>query len=315
MTIIHRAELEERVRDIQRIKSEFYVGTKQAYEYLKLKQRVGDNKTLACNTINCALKDGAYYLATPERLHAMNKIFIDAQSVFLGFDAFQDEASVKQRRDLLTFFESYTSLSEATDFEDADVVVQHIGGMDDVFKRINIVGMRSDKDAFYFVRDEFIPGSLPELQPHEIFDVRQEIGEYFDFAEWYHDFYGWFDRYNKQEFLAMASAELLKKDRADGVFQFRRSIIEVMLPDLLACTRAEAPDKMYAKIIDSVEDDMKTSRDLASPKEGAFWPDGIPLYADKLRFERFVRFLLCAEKSYVMKYIKAYLGGKEKQRD
>ncbi len=314
-----KQRLEGMLRDVKEIKSDYYVGTKEAYEVLKEIQQIYSNPAKASATINDRLKalNPLTYIATPERVAGITKTItqlvfeIESEDEFIQeyYGRFEDvpDFEIARKIDSLDLLEHIShsdfmffnpeGIPKAIYLFFADANSKSISSDEDFGKNSvnllrreyekskNSIGFKKKKYCDNFM--DLLLSNLSETNWNYVLSKRG-LGEIER-----NRIYG-----AKANMRISTIVERVFRDKLDHRLEYRRQILCKWLEKF-----SEEPEE-YETLVKLSENELRRSEKNLRNLENLNAPEEIIKHSERrVRTSRFIRHLLGADKNFVKRYL------------
>ncbi|GEM_PF-6708970 len=290
----YKQNLKSKLLKIQKVKSELlYLGTKDAWQYLKEVELVEKKPQELSDRINSRLSQTNMYQASPERLEAISSVFVRGYQVEHDFYDSIPEEQEAAYKNLFNVCMEFSTLQYNDEKNPKSMLWEDnmIRSLAVIFEQANKYGVKTDKRFFNFLKEQYIPSLMPSLSIPNLFKIQSDIGEFFSFKKNHDDFKSFQIDFDSNWLLTAAKiVSNLQRDHLDHRWEYRKQILDLIVPQRIKYCDANADSvEIYSSFIANQE------RFLS-----------VCISIDEVFTEKFVRLLFGAEKSYVMKLIREY---------
>ncbi|MBI4017162.1 MAG: hypothetical protein HY363_05730 [Candidatus Aenigmarchaeota archaeon] len=315
MTPERKQELEQKLKDIQRIKRENrnIVTTKGAWEYLKGTEWYDfDEHSKQWSDAISSEVGQVVYAPTPERIVGVIDIF--RRTAFYLKSAEENDGIKHLSEVLLTLLS--VGITEG-DFREKTEALQIFTP---IFKQANTARVATDEEFCNFLIEQYIPSLVDDECKYYVDGIQNKLNVDTDFTMLYNTEKIQMKLINQFTHTHLRRGtdihniiDNILKARLDHHWEYRKLVLDRYVPERLNLKHfGESYDAkfLYASLVSEAGERLQSMQDRVN-EFTEFESSGNEV--KKLLFDspesvKFIRFLLGAEKSYVMKLIRQYLN-------
>lgn len=299
--------LEELLKQVKKIKSQKYVGTQEALNFIRAKRELEKRPLKITEEVNKQLGE-VIYKATPERIVAIHKIYEGIRnkegiSIFRWCDRLES---------IETPFFNYSAIKNKVDIS---LNEKYIVNFVKILKKANNGGVKNDDELFDFILNKYLPSYLKEKK------IKKKLSEKpskFNFNVAYEEVKDFSTGFIFAEVINNTKIiKRMQRDRVEFQTEFKRQIIDNDLGNLIdAVTYEESrykpeelnKDSLYQAITGYLDDRVKDRKERLESMEKIKAPK---VFLDALKDSyietKVFREFFGREKNYVLKKLELFL--------
>jgi len=300
--------LEELLKEVKKLKSERYVGTKEALNYIRAKRELEERPRKITEEVNRQLGE-VNYQATPERIVAIHKICDDIDNIN-NSSIFEWVKCVDLYKMETPFFNYSTDKKQIT----TSLSHEYISNFVEVLKKANESGVKTNDEFFDFMMNKYLPSQLKQKKSKK---KRIKTPDKFNFGVTYEEVKDYSTAFILNEIIK--SEKIIKRMQIDKVefkTEHRKQIIDHNLGRIIEYVTHEvskykpeetSKDFLYKSIIKLLDDKLRERKERTDNlKEVSKFM--LNLFKDSLNEARMLREVFGREKNYVLNKLELFLG-------